>query len=774
MMSWVTGAPSKERETAHRPVGVGDGIELTVPANAYYSEEGQVKAGLVEFSPDGSRFIIVLKRGEISSNTNRYSMLLWRISEIKQGKLGPRTVLEMRSSSNLEAIHRTKWSDDNETVWFLGESPGESQQIYEINTTTGELERITHHSTNVVGYSRDQSGGRIAYVAERPAEDLWNDETRRTGIVAGDLPNLKLADFILGRKGTGNLVGRGEATATDLFVQDRSGIGSPKLQRSLPQACQDSGGDSIAISPNGVYIAVRTDVPVADIPPDWNEYEDPGLRLTLSSIGRGDGLQKGFGLPEWSNVHSFEILDIRTGRTWIPLNAPISELPESHTSPVWATDSGSVILSGVFLPLDVADLRQNKAPTQRPVTVEVKPDSREVNVIGDGCRYAVRWDALTNDLICVAKSDGEARSNRLVHFRRSNNRWYEVKTASTSPSQLDVVVREDMNTPPRLYVRDADRGHESLLLDLNPRLNEIHLGRVEEVKWEWARGHYINAGLYYPPDYHTGRRYPLVIQGHGWTRDRFWIEGYSTTGYAAQALAAREMLVLQLNDMLTFPDTNDGDTALHEMRNAMDIYRTAIQFLDHRGVVDSRRVGLSGWSHTCDYLMWALTHETSLFAAAACSGESAGGYLSFMSRLGGGNSDVDSLYGGPPLGTHLQTWVTMSPSFNLDRVHAPLRLYVLSAPLYLPAEWESFEGLTLLHKPVDMVILESAQHVLIRPAERLVVSGGNVDWFDFWLNNHEDRDPEKVEQYRRWRNLRKLQAPSETARTESRSHGSRR
>jgi hypothetical protein len=28
-----------------------------------------------------------------------------------------------------------------------------------------------------------------------------------------------------------------------------------------------------------------------------------------------------------------------------------------------------------------------------------------------------------------------------------------------------------------------------------------------------------------------------------------------------------------------------------------------------------------------------------------------------------------------------------------------------------------------------------------------------VDWFDFWLNGHEDPDPEKADQYRRWRGL---------------------
>jgi hypothetical protein len=34
---------------------------------------------------------------------------------------------------------------------------------------------------------------------------------------------------------------------------------------------------------------------------------------------------------------------------------------------------------------------------------------------------------------------------------------------------------------------------------------------------------------------------------------------------------------------------------------------------------------------------------------------------------------------------------------------------------------------------------------------------GNVDWFCFWIKGEENPDPTKVEQYKRWRELRGLQ-----------------
>jgi hypothetical protein len=60
-------------------------------------------------------------------------------------------------------------------------------------------------------------------------------------------------------------------------------------------------------------------------------------------------------------------------------------------------------------------------------------------------------------------------------------------------------------------------------------------------------------------------------------------------------------------------------------------------------------------------------------------------------------------------------------------------------------------------KPVDMVVFLDGVHVLQKPSNRMISQDGTVDWFDFWLNGHEDADPAKAEQYARWRELKKMQ-----------------
>jgi hypothetical protein len=51
---------------------------------------------------------------------------------------------------------------------------------------------------------------------------------------------------------------------------------------------------------------------------------------------------------------------------------------------------------------------------------------------------------------------------------------------------------------------------------------------------------------------------------------------------------------------------------------------------------------------------------------------------------------------------------------------------------------------------------EDAPHVLVQPRHRYLSQELAVDWFDFWLNEHEDPNPTKTGQYAKWRELRIL------------------
>src|SRR5713101_2841587 len=93
-----------------RPVTVKDFIEMT--------ELGHFQAfngsPVANFSPDGREFVVVVRKGDLSSNTIRYSILLWSAIRLLDAH-PPFLVLTMESSSNRPAIRDVSWLPDNET-----------------------------------------------------------------------------------------------------------------------------------------------------------------------------------------------------------------------------------------------------------------------------------------------------------------------------------------------------------------------------------------------------------------------------------------------------------------------------------------------------------------------------------------------------------------------------------------------------------------------------------------------------------------------------------
>ncbi len=86
----------------------------------------------------------------------------------------------------------------------------------------------------------------------------------------------------------------------------------------------------------------------------------------------------------------------------------------------------------------------------------------------------------------------------------------------------------------------------------------------------------------------------------------------------------------------------------------------------------------------------------------------------------------------------------------------------MTAPvLFQPAASEYLIGMQFytrlkqLGKPVEMIIYPDEGHIKHQPKHRLLVYQRNVDWMRFWLQEYEDPDPSKREQYARWRQLRR-------------------
>jgi hypothetical protein len=158
--------------------------------------------------------------------------------------------------------------------------------------------------------------------------------------------------------------------------------------------------------------------------------------------------------------------------------------------------------------------------------------------------------------------------------------------------------------------------------------------------------------------------------------------------------------------------------------------------------------------------MQALTASTLHFGAASITDGINYGYLQYLMAVDSPYArEFEGVIGPSPFGKGLEAWMQRAPEFKMDKVDTPLQ--VVTTRQRTLEMWEPYVALRYQKKPVDLVVLNSDEHVYTNPATRLVSQRGTVEWFRFWLKGEEDPDPTKAEQYARWRELRKLQEASQ-------------
>jgi dipeptidyl aminopeptidase/acylaminoacyl peptidase len=491
---------------------------------------------------------------------------------------------------------------------------------------------------------------------------------------------------------------RGELPmGTDLFVQ-RVGQGIVRIHL---EGLLNSNG-LISISPNRRYVLLGTWW--SNVPKEWISYQDPYIRTAAASHIKGQ-------LTDLSNLM---LLDTLTGG-WAPLvNAPNPRNEGFFPRFAWAPDGQAVSLKS-FLPLDVADAAEREERSRIPIPVTVKLPHRELFRI----------------------SDGDLRK--------------KLAESETKTPGIEVTLEEDMNTPPMIYVTNPKTDQRALLLELNPQFAGLQFGKVVSTTWRATDGQDRSGGLFFPPDYEPVKRYPLVIQTHGFWKDRFSLDGSPewSSAFAARMLAAQGFMVLQAGGIPVSGGPDEGTSYQATIEGAIDD-------LERRGLIDRTRVGIAGFSRTVYEVGYVLTHSKYQFKAAILADGITGGYFDYLVW---GQSEEAALNGGPPFGNRLNLWLVDSPGFNLDKVKTPVRIVALG-PDALLEMWEWFAGLKLQNKPVDFIELPDAVHLLERPSNRRLAMQSLVDWFRFWLSDDDsDRGEVDGEQNARWQKLRPESAP---------------
>ena len=325
----------------------------------------------------------------------------------------------------------------------------------------------------------------------------------------------------------------------------------------------------------------------------------------------------------------------------------------------WLADSRSVVVAGVYLPLDVPDRLEQGSRERSAYVVEVEVPSLAVSTIAERDLELVDWNGRRHES-CDSRSEAESGSleEGRVLRKREGRTWKHVTTAPENSgfAAPDVLIEQDLNTSPHVIVVDPRTGHQATLLELNPQFRDLTFGNVESIRWIGGGDHEVEGGLYLPPGYTPGKKYPLVIQTHGFDPHSFWVDGPFSTAFAAQPLAAKGIMVLQV------PDSHDWNVrgTPREAPFMMKTYEKAIDYLDRKGMIDRNRIGLIGFSQTCfavQYMLHALYKVPGRFAAAVADGID-GGYFQYIAFASGSpylDSIRENTIGTPPFGAGLKS-----------------------------------------------------------------------------------------------------------------------
>lgn len=719
----------RNQQRAARPITVLDAIEMTRLGLPDSQLNTPVRRGFAQYSPDGRRFVILLKRGEIRKNTNDYSVLLYRTADVFHSPR-PDILLTISSASNREAIKSVKWLDDNDTVTFIGEREGGPPQVYEFCIGARRLMKLTDHDTPVVAYDVSAEGKTVLFEADPLPQDSRELPSEGQEIVAThDITHVLL-----------HLCGPFRPTTTqgeDLFLKKQ---GEPERHVPVPGAVFSELLPP-SLSPDGHYGLVG--VFLRTIPVPWSEYDVPWLR---------DAVKEPRGPGEVSlTVAQYMLLNTATRVLRPLLDAPLSW---PNVGLAWTPDSKSVVLSGTFLPLaGHGNQSADEHAASQTSAVEVNLVRKSFTTITKGPFRVERWDSASRNVIFL-KWGGAASEEQA--FEKTGDLWKPAPLSSTErqgSAAPEITLEQDSNSPPRVFASDAGKAEESLLLDLNPQFSELEFGRVKTVTWKATDGHEVSGGLFFPPHYEPGRRYPLVIQTHGYYPDKFYMDGPWSSAFAARPLAAHGIFVLQVGYSVKDDDARFENTPAEGARQ-MAVYQGAIDYLDGRSLIDRSRVGIIGFSRTVYTVGFTLTHSHYSFAAATLADGMTGGYFDYMALPYLSNPPL--LNGGLPFGPSLASWVKNAPNFRLDKVGTPVRVEAYG-PASLLGMWEWYSGLSMLKKPVELIYLPGAPHLLRRPSDRLSSQQGNVDWFCFWLKDETvAKSVEEKQEFKRWEHFRKM------------------
>jgi len=664
----------------------------------------------VEISPDGRQVIFTTK--EPDWEQNRFSKSIWVMATDGSSQPVPLTAADNDDNPRFptDKDDAPRWSPDGSRIAFVSTRDG-AAQVWTVNKPGGTPEKVTSAPGGVISFEWSPDSRRIAFMARSASKGSFEAQRNKdAGVV------INKWDFAI-YKLLNNSIFLETDRPTEVWLSDVTShaVEPLKIEGSVSQ---------FAWSPDGQRLAVTIHPGT-----DWAARQRDDVLVYSVASKKSQVIARGSGGQDW---------DQTTG----------------YSSPVWSPDGSSLALCFKNM------AKRWQAKPQ--IGIYRFSESRFVPVPG-----AERLVLYVSKLMWLDRHrmllENTSRGSRQLFWLSLSNgeltpvgehRGSESRNSFSSDGKTMAFVRASTTEPPEVYIAHAPFTSATRLTSLNAPLRDAGLPKFERVHWKSSDGVEVEGWLAKPIDFQANQKYPLLVIVHGGpgvaVPDDF--EMYAEWPYPYRLAAMRGYLVMFPN----YRGTGSYSAAFSTPRNLdgepVDDVVTGIQHLIGQGFVDEQKIGISGHSHGSWLGPVVLTRHPKLFRAASFAEGGANMISGYGYMPGWLNLNVHDYYhGGSPIGG-LKRYIEMSPIFHVAGLTSPTLLEYGEQSLAT----QGLEFQTALWRcgvPNELIIYPKTGHNMARPAQEVESMERNLDWFDYWMLGKTDSNPEKQEQYKRWKRI---------------------
>lgn len=305
--------------------------------------------------------------------------------------------------------------------------------------------------------------------------------------------------------------------------------------------------------------------------------------------------------------------------------------------------------------------------------------------------------------------------------------------AKASDNDTYMYIDQNFGSAPRLMLYDR---HPKGIVQSNPQQKQFYWSRNEKIEFI-ADGIKTKGILFYPADFKSGQKYPMVV--YIYERQFSYMNEYinpsmtSGDGFNIHNYAANGYFVL-------LPDINYEYGNLK--KSVTNSVLAAVDKIIEKGCVDPKRVGLIGHSFGA-YEADLIITQTDCFAAAVSGAawtDLVGAYLyvgPMFQRPDFFRAEEHQLRIGKSLFEDMQPYLDNSPVLLASRVNTPLLGWTGEEDRHVNARnsMEFYLALRRLNKEHTLLIYPGEEHQLYKSENAADLNIRIMHWFNYYLKN---------------------------------------